>query len=81
MPHQQPFTSTPWKLVKPIGSTLVGKAATLHVTHIKHSEHGSEAVELRMTYKHQGGDSTERMLRVDLAAVPALINFLKRLID
>jgi NADPH-dependent ferric siderophore reductase len=73
------FTPTPWKPVRPLGAILCGKAATLHISHIKHVEHGAEAVELRMTYRHREGDATERLLRIDKTAIPALIKVLEKL--
>lgn len=74
-----PFTPTPWKPVRPLGSVLLGKGATLSVAHIKHCEHGVEAAELRMIYRHRDGTSTERLLRIDKAAIPSLIKMLEKL--
>jgi hypothetical protein len=73
------FTPTPWKPVRPLGAILCGKAATLHISHIKNAEHGREAVELRMTYRHAHGEATERLLRIDRSAIPALIKVLEKL--
>lgn len=74
-----PFTPTPWKTVRPLGSSQVGKAATLSVAHVKHAAHGTEAAEIKMSYRHSDGTSTERTLRIDKTAIPALIRMLERL--
>ncbi|MFH2080740.1 MAG: hypothetical protein ABIK08_04545 [Pseudomonadota bacterium] len=74
------FTPTPWQPVRPLGSVLVGKAATLSVTHVKHCDHGTEAAEIKLAYRHREGDSTERLLRIDKSAIPALLRMLEKLL-
>jgi NADPH-dependent ferric siderophore reductase len=65
--------------VRPLGSMLVGKNATLSVTHVKHCEHGSEAAEVKMVYRTRDGAQTTHLLRIDKTAIPALIRMLEKL--
>jgi hypothetical protein len=74
------FTPRPvWQIVRSLGSIGIHKNAELRLTHVRHNEHGAEAVELRLVYHLRDGDHNESLMRIDKTAIPALVRLLSTL--
>jgi len=68
-----------WRTISVLGSVAMRPGCELRAVHVQHGVHRGESVELRVTYNSRDGAPRENYVRIDRAAIPALIRMLEKL--